>query len=48
MAATFLLWQVWMSSLTYASMNGTVIVTSERSGRTYFLCIRVFLMYEKI
>ena len=32
MACTPRLWQVLMSSFTYASIKGTVMVTDERSG----------------
>ena len=41
-------WQVLIKSLTYASMNGTVMVTALRSGNTNWELLRNFLMTLKM
>ena len=42
------LWHVWTRSSVYARMNGTVIVTCARSGRTNSGRSRNFLITEKM
>lgn len=48
MAWTPRLWHVLMSSFTYASMKGTVMVTADRSGSTKLEFWRKRLMTLKM